>query len=79
MEKAGEKAPRVLSIQQTAQALAVCPETIRRALVSGTLRGFRIKRCWRIAVQEIERLCGNQTMVTAAGGVVERVDAADRK
>ncbi len=38
----------LLTIEQTAQRLQLHPETIRRQLVSGTLRGIKRGRSWRV-------------------------------
>lgn len=38
----------LLTIEQTAQRLQLHPETIRRHLVRGTLRGIRRGRSWRV-------------------------------
>lgn len=38
----------LLTIEQTAQRLQLHPETIRRQLVCGTLRGIKRGRSWRV-------------------------------
>ena len=38
----------LLTVEQTAQRLQLHPETIRRQLVSGTLRGIKRGRSWRV-------------------------------
>ena len=38
----------LLTIEQTAQRLQLHPETIRRQLVRGTLRGIKRGRSWRV-------------------------------
>lgn len=55
-----EKTHRALSIQQFAEELQVCSETIRRMLRNGELKAFRIRRCWRIPAEQLDRLCGEQ-------------------
>ena len=38
----------LLTIEQTAQRLQLHPETVRRQLVRGTLRGVKRGRSWRV-------------------------------
>ncbi len=38
----------LLTIEQTAQRLQVHPETVRRQLVSGVLRGVKRGKLWRV-------------------------------
>ena len=38
----------LLTIEQTAQRLQLHPETVRRQLVRGTLRGIKRGRSWRV-------------------------------
>ena len=43
-----ENLPDVVTLKQLAEFLKVSEMTIRRALISGELKGFKIARDWRI-------------------------------
>jgi excisionase family DNA binding protein len=45
-----------LSVSETAQQLRVTEQIVRKALIRGQLKGFKIGRSWRILPESIDRL-----------------------
>jgi DNA binding domain, excisionase family len=48
-----EQLPEVITLAQLAKFLQVSELTVRRALYSGQLKGFKIGRDWRIEKEEV--------------------------
>lgn len=48
-----DKLPEVMTVKQLAEFLQVTELTIRRALTSNKLKGFKIGRDWRIEKEEV--------------------------
>lgn len=46
----------IYTVEQVAKILQMHPETIRRNLKAGTIKGFKINQQWRISEDEIERM-----------------------
>jgi excisionase family DNA binding protein len=51
-------APKFYTVDETAEILKVAPETVRRLLRSGRLRGVKVGRSWRIPERAIEDFAG---------------------
>ena len=49
---------RVLKRNEVAEILRVCPETVRRWIHSGHLRGFIVGKSTRVTVESVEKLLG---------------------
>jgi len=47
-----------LSIPETAQRLRASEQVVRRALLRGELRGFKVGRAWRITAESVDKLAG---------------------
>lgn len=45
--------PDVVTVKQLAEFLQVSEMTIKRALKSGSLKGFKIGRDWRVEKEEV--------------------------
>ena len=43
-----------LTVTETAEELGVVPETIRRLLLAGHLRGYKVGRRWRVTRQALD-------------------------
>jgi excisionase family DNA binding protein len=48
-----ENLPNVLTVKELAETLKVHELTIKRALKSGKLKGFKVPRDWRISKDEV--------------------------
>ena len=48
-----DKLPEIMTVKQLADFLQVTELTIRRALTSGKLKGFKIGRDWRIEKEAV--------------------------
>jgi len=44
-----------LSLSETAHVLSTTEQVVRRALLRGELKGFKVGRAWRITRQSIDR------------------------
>ena len=49
----------LLSIPETAQRLRASEQVIRRALLRGDLKGFKVGRAWRITADSVDKLAGD--------------------
>jgi excisionase family DNA binding protein len=49
-----------LTVDETARLMKVRADTVRRWLRSGTVRGRKFGKSWRIAASELQRLEGEQ-------------------
>jgi excisionase family DNA binding protein len=57
--KANEaESTRLLTIDQVAAAVQVCPKTVRRVIADGELRSVRVGRQIRISRSELDRYLG---------------------
>jgi excisionase family DNA binding protein len=62
--KGAAMAPADLKVEDVARRLNVNPETVRRWLRSGKIRGYSLgsdRGGWRIPVEEVERIRSGQT------------------
>jgi excisionase family DNA binding protein len=54
-----------LSIPETAQRLKASEQVVRRALLRGELKGFKIGRAWRVTPESVDRLLRGSTSEAA--------------
>lgn len=45
----------VLTVEEIAERWRVSPTTVRRALMSGALKGFQVGRQWRVPEEAVEQ------------------------
>ena len=50
-----ENLPAILTVKEISQLLKISDQTVKRALKSNTLKGFKIGREWRIYKTELVR------------------------
>jgi excisionase family DNA binding protein len=50
-----ENLPDVITVKQLAEFLQVSEMTVKRALKSGDLNGFKVARDWRIEKEEVKK------------------------
>lgn len=55
---------RFLTVAETAEALNVCIDSVRRYLRAGKLRGTKLGKEWRIPESELTRLAGSGPTVS---------------
>lgn len=68
---------RFLTVEETAQALGLCLDSVRRHLRSGRLQGVRVGRSWRIPQRNLLTQLGVSVAALGLGGV-EDADSRTR-
>jgi len=53
---------RLLTVVEVSQILNIAPNTVRRLIQRGEIKGIKIGRLWRISEEEIERISKEGTI-----------------
>jgi excisionase family DNA binding protein len=66
--------PEFLTVSQIAKRLQMSPQTVRVWIEEGMLRGFRVRKVWRVPREDFERLLESlkDGPVAPAGGWEEK-------
>ena len=52
---------QLLTVEQVADILQVSPESVRRYLRDGLMRGLKLPQKWRVSQEELERFIRDNT------------------
>ena len=69
-----DELPEFVSLSEIAKRLSMSPQTVRRWIEEGVLRGIRVRKVWRVRREDFEELLASleDGPAAPAGGWEER-------